>query len=127
MFSVSQVHNVSQQYYYLFKFRGLIRRYIVLYFLPKKSFLLPTYYGIRGLVGSQNGANIHLSVPTSLQDPAINLYMSVVDFIYFCRLVESPLQVLSVPATPQMGTQSVYGRWPEGSNPGSSLRTFHNE
>ena len=129
MFSVSQVHNVSRQYYYLFKFRGLIRWYIVLVlsFLQKKSFLLPTYYEIRGLVGSQNGANIHSLVPTSLQDTAINLYMSVVDFIYFCRLVESPLQVLSVPATPQMGNQSAYGRWPEGSNPGSSLRTFHTE
>ena len=86
VFSVSQVHNVSWQYYYLFKFCGLIHRYIVLYFLPKKSFLLPTYYEIRGLVGSQNGANIHSSVQTSLQDPAINLYTSVVDLIYFRRL-----------------------------------------
>ena len=69
----------------------LIRRYIVLYFLPQRPLLLPTNHKIRGLVSSQNGANIHWSVPTSLQDPAINLYTSVVDFIYFRRLVESPL------------------------------------
>ena len=56
MFSVSQVHNVSRQYNYLFRFCGLILRYIVLYFLPKKSFLLPTFYEIRVLVGSQGVA-----------------------------------------------------------------------
>ena len=78
---MSHLHNSSRQYYYLFKLRGLIRRYIVLYFLPKKSLLLPTYYEIRGLVGSQNGANIHMSVPTSLQYLATNLYTSVVDLI----------------------------------------------
>ena len=49
------------------------------------------YYEIRGLVISQNGANIHPSVPTSLQDPAINLYTSVVDFIHFHRLMEQIL------------------------------------
>ena len=87
MFSVSQVHNVSQQYSFLFKFRGLIRRYIVLYVLPKKSFHLPNFNEIRGLVGSQNGANMHLS--TSLQDPAINLYTSIVHLIYFRRLSEN--------------------------------------
>ena len=69
----------------------LICWYIVLYFLPKKLILLPTNDKITGLVGSQNGANIHSSLPTSLQDPAINLYTSVVDFIYFRRLMESPL------------------------------------
>ena len=47
----------------------LIRRHIVLYFLPKRPFLLPTNHKIRGLVGSQNGASIHWSVPISLQDP----------------------------------------------------------
>ena len=39
---------------------GLIRRYIVLYFF------LPTKSEIRAFVVCQNGANIHLSVPTSL-------------------------------------------------------------
>ena len=67
------------------------RWYIVLYFLSKTPLLLLTNHKIRGLVGSQNGANIHSSMPTSLQDPAINLHTSVVDFIYFRRLVESPL------------------------------------
>ena len=69
----------------------LIRRYTVLYFLPKMSILLPTNDKITGLVCSQNGANIYWSVPTSLQDPAINLYTSVVDFLKFRHLVESPL------------------------------------
>ena len=69
----------------------LIRWYTVLYFLPKRSILLPSNDKITGLVSSQNGANIHWSVPTSLQDPAINLYMWVVDFLKFCCLVESPL------------------------------------
>ena len=69
----------------------LIRRYIVLYFLPNKLILLPTNDKIKGLICSQNGANIHSSVPTSLQYPTINLYTSVVDFIYFRPLVESPL------------------------------------
>ena len=69
----------------------LIRRYTELYFLPKRSILLSTYDKITGLVGSKNGAKIHWSVPTSLQDPAINLYTSVVDFLKFRRLVESPL------------------------------------
>ena len=45
---------------------------------------------IRGLVGSQNGTNIHMSVPTSLQYLPTNLYTLVVVFIYFRRLVESP-------------------------------------
>ena len=40
----------------------LIRRYIVLYFLQKKSFLLPTNDKIIGLVVRQNGANIHWSL-----------------------------------------------------------------
>ena len=70
----------------------LIRRYIVLYFLPKASIPLPTNDEITGIICSQNDANIHWSVPTSPQDPGINLYTSVVDFNYFCRLVESPLQ-----------------------------------
>ena len=74
----------------------LIRRYIVLYFLPKKTILLPTNHKIRGLIGSQDGANIPSSVPTSLQDPAINLYKSVVDFIYFRRLVEWALYAPSL-------------------------------
>ena len=71
----------------------LIRRYTVLYFLPKRSILLPTNDKIPGLVGSQNRANIHWLVPTSLQDPAINLYTSVVDFLKFRRPVESPLKL----------------------------------
>ena len=70
----------------------LIRRYIVLYFLPRKSVLLPTNHKIRGLNGSQNGTNIHTSVPISVQVPPTNLYTSVFDFIYFRRLVESPLE-----------------------------------
>ena len=70
----------------------LIRWYTVLYFLPKRAILLPTNDKITGLVGSQNGANIHWSVPTSLQDPAISLYTSVVDFLKFRLLVESPLK-----------------------------------
>ena len=74
----------------------LIRWYIVLYFLPKNSILLPTNDKITGLICSQNGANNHWSVPTIPQDPAINLYTSVVDFDYFCRLVESPLDVSEV-------------------------------
>ena len=52
---------------------------------------MPTNYEIRGLVISQNGANIHSAVPTSLQYPATNLYRSVVDFIYFRCLVEEAL------------------------------------
>ena len=70
----------------------LIGRYIVLYFLPKRQLLLPTNYDIRGLVVTQNSANSHSSVPTSLQDPAINLYTSVVYFINFRRLVEPGLE-----------------------------------
>ena len=70
----------------------LIRRYIVLYFLPKKLFLLPTNDKIIGLVGSQDGANIHSLVPTSLNHLRTNLYTSVVDFIYVRQLVESRLQ-----------------------------------
>ena len=66
----------------------LIRQYIVLYFLPKDSILLRTNDKIKGLIGSQDGANIPSLVPTSLQDPAINLYKSVVDFIHVRRLVE---------------------------------------
>ena len=91
MFSVSQLHDFSQQYYYLFKFCGLIRRHIVLYFLLKKALLLPTYYEIRGLVGSQDGTNIHLSVPISLYYFLTNLDISVAGFIYFRLLLESLL------------------------------------
>ena len=61
--------------------------------------LLPTNHKIRGLVGSQNAASIHWLVPTSLRDPGINLYTSVVDFIYFRRLVESALKPLILAAT----------------------------
>ena len=71
----------------------LIRRYTLLYFLPKKLFLLPTNDGITGLVGSQDGANTHSSVPKSLQYLATNLYISVVDFIYFRRPVEEALKI----------------------------------
>ena len=56
-------------------------------FYKKKSLLLPTYYEIRGLVGSQDGTNIHSSVPISLYYLPINLDTSVADFIYFRRLV----------------------------------------
>ena len=52
---------------------GIIFRYIVLYFLPKGTLLLPTKYKIRGFVVHQNGVNIHLSVPTSLYYLATNL------------------------------------------------------
>ena len=31
-------------------------------------------------------------MPKSLHYPVTNLYTSVVDFIYFCSLVESPLE-----------------------------------
>ena len=71
----------------------LIRRYIVLYFLPKMSLFLPTNYDNKDLVVSQDGANIHKSVPTSLVSSATNLYTSVVVFIYFRRLVESALDL----------------------------------
>ena len=73
-------------------FCDLIRRHTVLYFSPKKALLLPTNDKIKGLVGSQNGSNIHKSVPTSLCSPATNLYTSVVDFVKFRRLVESTLE-----------------------------------
>ena len=49
---------------------------------------MPTHYKIRGLVVSQNGSNIHSSVPTSLQYLTPNLYTSVIDLIYFRHLVE---------------------------------------
>ena len=62
-------------------------------FLPKRPLLLPTNHKIRGLVSSQNCANIRTSMPISLQDLAINLYTSVVDFIYFRRPVEEALNV----------------------------------
>ena len=55
------------------------------------SLLLPTNHEIRGLIGSQKGANIHTSVPLSVQVPPTNLYTLVVDFIHSCWLVESPL------------------------------------
>ena len=44
---------------------GFSRLYTVIYFLPKYSNLLPTNYKIRDFVVSQNGANIHTSVPIS--------------------------------------------------------------
>ena len=47
---------------------------------------------MRGLVGSQDGTNIHSSVPTSLYYLPTNLYTSVVDFLYVRRLVESALE-----------------------------------
>ena len=80
MFSVSELHNSSQQYHYLFKFHGIICWYIVPYFLQKKIVLLPTKCKIRPFVRHQKDANIHWSVPTSLYDPVINLYTSVVHF-----------------------------------------------
>ena len=66
----------------------LIRRYTVLYFLPKKSLLLPTNDIIRGLVVSQNGANIHTTMPISLFYLQTNLYTSVANYILFCSLVK---------------------------------------
>ena len=69
----------------------LIRQYIVLYFLPKNSILLPTNDKITGLVIRQNGANVHKSVPTRLYYLPTYVYTSAVYFIYFRRLVESPL------------------------------------
>ena len=59
--------------------------------------LLPINYKIKGLVGSQNSTNIHRSVPIRLQDPAINLYTSVVDFIHVHRLVESAFKLEEQP------------------------------
>ena len=61
VFSGSQLHTFSRQYHYLFKSCGLIRRYIVLWFLPKKTLLLQTKYEIKGLGSSQGGANISVS------------------------------------------------------------------
>ena len=69
----------------------IIRRYVVLYFLPKKSLLLQTYYEIRGLVSSHNGANMHSSVPTILYHLLTNIYTTVVDLIYVYRLMEPAL------------------------------------
>ena len=57
--------------------------------------LLPINNKIKGLVGSQNGANIYRSAPIRLQDPAIYLYTSVVDFIHVRRLVESALYTVT--------------------------------
>ena len=85
---------VGMQYYILLDFESilwLIRCYTVLYFLQKKSILLPTNYKIRGLIVSQNGANIHKSVPLSLYYLPTNLYILVVDFVQFRRLVEEAL------------------------------------
>ena len=70
---------------------GLFRRYIVLYFLPKKTLFLPTNIGIQKFVGRQNDANVHSWVPKSLEHLAMNLYTWVVDFIYIHRLVEPGL------------------------------------
>ena len=61
MLSVSQLNNFGRQYYYLFNFCGLIGRYIVLYFLPKKPLLKPDNHKIRGSVGSQDEAYFHWS------------------------------------------------------------------
>ena len=69
----------------------IIRRYTVLYFLPKRSLLLPTNDKITGLVGSQNGTNFHTSVPISLSHLPTNLYTSVADSLKFRRLVEEAL------------------------------------
>ena len=49
---------------------------------------MQTYYEIRCLVGSQDGANVHLLVPTNLCYLQTNLYTSVVDSIYIRRTVE---------------------------------------
>ena len=70
---------------------GIIRRYIVLYFLPKETLLLLPKYKTRGFVICQNGANIHSSVPTSLQYPAKNLDTSVVILFIFVVLWNRPL------------------------------------
>ena len=91
MFSVSQLNDFGRQYYYLVNFRGLIARYIVLYFLPQNPLLRPTNYKIRASVGSQDGAYFHWSVPTSLCYLPTNLHTSVVDFIYVRPPVESAL------------------------------------
>ena len=66
----------------------LLCRYTVLYFLPKKSLLLLTNDTIKSLVDSQNGANIHTTVPISLYYLPINLYTSVADYILFSSLME---------------------------------------
>ena len=91
MFSVSKLNNFGRQYYYLFNFRGIIGRYIVLSFLPQNRLLRPTNHKIRALVGSQDGAYFHWSVPSSLCYLPTNLYTSVVDFIYVRPPVESAL------------------------------------
>ena len=49
----------------------LIRRYIVLCFLPKNPVLLPTNDKIKGLIGSQNGASIHLLVSPGPRDQSV--------------------------------------------------------
>ena len=66
--------------------------FIVLYFLPKTPHLLLTNYKIKGLVGSQNDAYIHLSVHKSLQYLATNLYTAMVNFNFFSLLVEEALK-----------------------------------
>ena len=71
----------------------LPRRYILLYFLQKKEILLlPRKYEIKGFVIHQNDTNIHLSVPTSLHYPTMNLYILLADFVLFCRLMEWALK-----------------------------------
>ena len=59
----------------------LICGYTVLYFLPKRSLLLPTNDEITGLVGSQNGANIYTSVPISLSPLPTNVYLYTSSFV----------------------------------------------
>ena len=51
-------------------------------------------YKVRVFFVCQNGANIHSSVPTSLHYLATNLYTTVVDLIYFHRLIELALNLL---------------------------------
>ena len=56
-----------------------------------RPLLLPTNNKIRVLVGSQNGANIHTSVPIRLHYLPTNPYTSVVNFIHVRPPVESAL------------------------------------
>ena len=70
----------------------LIRRYIVLYFLPKTPHLLPTNGKITRLVSSQNDANIPSLVPIWCLHSATNPSWSAAEFLLFRRPVEWALE-----------------------------------
>ena len=80
----------------MLNFKAIFIAILYYTFLPKRKLLLPTSLKIRGFVGSQNGANIHRSVPISLCHLPTNLYTSAVDFVKFRRLVEEALNLQRV-------------------------------